>query len=116
MAMKARFSSQQQPVKVVESDGVADVFICLNEIQGTEEYPDMGDNPTKEIYYEYDYNEICGPSSELPISDIQENPERYLDYSYSKQDPNNLEQRISALEQEQAQMNSIFEEVVNSEI
>lgn len=30
MAIKARFSSQQQPVKIVESDGAAYVFICLN--------------------------------------------------------------------------------------
>ena len=46
--MKARFSSQQQPVKVVQADGMAYVFICLNEQRGTESYPDMGDGRSQE--------------------------------------------------------------------
>lgn len=83
MAMKARFSSQQQPVKVVQADGMAYVFICLNEQQGVESYPDMGDGRSQETYYEYDYNEIVGPASEIPLDDIRENPENYLSYEYS---------------------------------
>lgn len=114
MAMKARFSSQQQPVKVVESGETAYVFICLNEKEKTEEYPDMGEGQTRETYYEYDYNEICGPADALPLEDIQSNPEAYLEYACIREEPGNLEQRVAALEQEQAQMNSIFEEVVNN--
>lgn len=89
MGMKARFSSQQQPVKVVEADGTAYVFICLNGEEKIENYPDMGEGQTKEAYYEYDYNEIVGPASEIPLDDIQENPENYLDYAYppQKEDP-----------------------------
>lgn len=80
--MKARFSSQQQPVKVVQADGMAYVFICLNEQQGVESYPDMGDGQSQETYYEYDYNEIIGPTDNLPLEDIQAHPENYLDYKY----------------------------------
>ena len=82
MAMKARFSGQQQPVKVTRAGGTAYVFICLNETQGMETYPDMGDGQTQEIYYEYDYNEIVGLEAEIPIDDIRIHPENYLDYQY----------------------------------
>lgn len=84
--MKARFTSQQLPVKVVQKDGTAYVYICLNEIQGTENYPDMGEGQTQESYYEYDYNEIIGPVDALPLEDIQEYPENYLDYAYTPEE------------------------------
>ena len=114
---KARFSSQQQPVKVVQSDGMAYVFICLNEQRGVESYPDMGEGQTTETYYEYDYNEIVGPTDKLPLGDIQANPEQYLNYEYTenKTDVDSLVKRIEKLELENADMNRIFEEVVNSE-
>ena len=115
--MKARFSSQQQPVKVVRADGMAYIFICLNEQQGTESYPDMGDGKSQETYYEYDYNEIVGPTDKLPLDDIQAHPEQYLNYEYTenKTDVDSLVKRIEKLEQENADMNRIFEGVVNSE-
>ena len=115
--MKARFSSQQQPVKVVQADGMAYVFICLNEQRGTESYPDMGDGRSQETYYEYDYNEISGPFDKIPVDDIQAHPEQYLNYEYTenKTDVDSLIKRIEKLEQENADMNRIFEGVVNSE-
>ena len=115
--MKARFTSQQLPVKVVQKDGMAYVYICLNETQGTETYPDMGDGQTQESYYEYDYNEIIGPADALPLEDIQAHPEQYLNYEYTenKTDVDSLIKRIEKLEQENADMNKVFEEVVNSE-
>lgn len=87
--MKARFTGQQLPVKVVQKDGMAYVYICQNETRGTESYPDMGDGQTQESYYEYDYNEIIGPADALPLEDIQAHPEDYLDYAYTleKEDP-----------------------------
>lgn len=112
--MKARFTEQQPPVKIIQMDGIAYVFICLNEEYKTEEYPSMGNGNVKESYYEYDYNEICGPADALPLEDIQSNPEAYLEYAYIREEPGNLEQRVAALEQEREQMNSIFEEVVNN--
>ena len=83
--MKARFTSQQLPVKVVQKDGMAYVYICLNETQGTESYPDMGEGQTQESYYEYDYNEIIGPVDALPLEDIQTHTENYLDYAYDQE-------------------------------
>lgn len=115
--MKARFTTQQQPVKVIQKDGTAYVYICSNETQGTESYPDMGDGQTTETYYEYDYNEISGPFDKIPVDDIQAHPEQYLNYEYTenKTDVDSLIKRIEKLEQENVDMNRIFEGVVNSE-
>ena len=82
--MKARFSQPQLPVKTVATGGKTYIFICLNETQGTESYPDMGEGQTTETYYEYDYNEIVGPTDKLPLEDIQAHPENYLDYEYAE--------------------------------
>lgn len=84
--MKARFTEQQPPVKIIQKDGNAYVYICQNETRGTETYPDMGDGQTQEAYYEYDYNEIIGPADELPPEDIQAHPENYLDYVYAPEE------------------------------
>ena len=115
--MKARFTSQQLPVKIIQKDGTAYVYICQNETQGQETYPDMGEGQTTESYYEYDYNEISGPFDKIPVDDIQAHPEQYLNYEYTenKTDADSLIKRIEKLEQENADMNRVFEEVVNSE-
>ena len=83
--MKARFTQPQLPVRIVTAGNKTYVFICLNETQGTETYPDMGEGETIESYYEYDYNEIIGPVSEIPVDDIQLHPENYLEYEYKPQ-------------------------------
>ena len=83
--MRARFTSQKPPVKVIKKDGTAYVYICANETQGTEPYPDMGEGTTTESYFEYDYNEIIGPVDVLPLADIEDNPEAYLNYAYTPQ-------------------------------
>lgn len=115
--MKAKFSQQQPSVKIIQKDGTAYVYICQNETQGQETYPDMGDGQTTETYYEYDYNEISGPFDKIPVDDIQAHPEQYLNYEYTenKTDVDSLIKRIEKLEQENVDMNRIFEEVVNSE-
>ena len=115
--MKARFSQPQLPVKTVSAGDKTYIFICLNETQGTESFPDMGEEQTTETYYEYDYNEIVGPTDKLSLEDIQANPENYLDYEYIPEDlgVDALIKRIEKLEQENADMNRIFEEVVNGE-
>ena len=82
--MKARFSQPQMPDKTVAAGDKTYIFICLNETQGTESFPDMGEEQTTETYYEYDYNEIVGPSDKLPLEDIQAHPENYLDYKYTE--------------------------------
>lgn len=82
--MKARFLQPQLPVKTVTSGDKIYIFLCLNETQGKESYPDIGEGQTHETYYEYDYNEIIGPTDKLPIDDIQAHPENYLDYKYTE--------------------------------
>lgn len=117
MSIKARFQQQQPPVDIRQINGIVYVFICLNETQRTETYLDMGDVEIQETYYEYDYNEIIGPADALPLEDIQAHPEQYLNYEYTenKTDVDSLIKRIKKLEQENADMNRIFEGVVNSE-
>lgn len=94
--MKVRFSQQQSPVKVIQKDGMAYVYICQNETQGQETYPDTGDGQTTETYYEYDYNEIIAPADALPLEDIQAHPGDYLDYTYQ---PEASDPGIQALEE-----------------
>lgn len=117
MSIKARFQQQQPPVDIRQIGGKIYVYICLNGQEKTETYPDMGDGQTQESYYEYDYNEIIGPAGKLPLADIQAHPEQYLNYEYTenKTDVDSLIKRIEKLEQENADMNRVFEEVVNSE-
>lgn len=97
--MKARFSTQQPPVKYIEKDGIAYIYICQNETQGQETYPDMGEGQTTENYYEYDYNEIIGPSDKLPIDDIQAHPENYLEYTYKPEEESKEDSGAKALKE-----------------
>ena len=103
--MKARFSQPQLPVKTVAAGDKTYIFICLNETQGTESYPDMGEVQTIETYYEYDYNEIAGPTDKLPLEDIQAHPENYLEYVYTEQKEDPEDDRVKKLEE---QVNSIL--------
>lgn len=96
--MKAKFSQQQPPVKIIQRDGTAYVYICQNETQGTDTYSDMGDGQTTENYYEYDYNEIVGPTDKLPLDDIQANPENYLDYEYAEKSDDPGEKALEEIE------------------
>lgn len=97
--MKARFSQPQQRVKTITSGEKIYIFLCLNETQGTETYPDMGEGQTKETYYEYDYNEIIGLSEELPLDDIREHPGNYINYVHKETKANeDIETRVSNIE------------------
>ena len=95
--MRARFGLQQQPVKIVQKDGTAYIYICLNETQGQETYPDMGEGQTVESYYEYDYNEVIGDADKLPLDDMQAYPENYLDYVYKDEASETVEQKLQTL-------------------
>lgn len=95
--MRARFSEPQLPVKVIQGDSKAYVFICLNETRGMETYPDMGEGQSTESYYEYDYNEIIGDADKLPLDDIQAYPENYLDYVYKDEAGKTVEQKLQTL-------------------
>ena len=97
--MKARFSQPQLPVKTVAAGDKTYIFICLNETQGTESYPDMGEGQTTEAYYEYDYNEIVGPTENLPLDDIQARPENYLNYKYADNTDDPGEKALKEIEE-----------------
>ena len=97
--MKARFSQPQLPVKTITAGDKTYIFICMNETQGTESYPDMGEGQTTEAYYEYDYNEIVGPTENLPLDDIQARPENYLNYKYADNTDDPGEKALKEIEE-----------------
>ena len=78
---KARFSSQQQTVTVLEDTDKYYIFICLNEEKKTEKL----ENVDKELeYFEYDYVEIVEFKENIDIKDVKDNPSKYLHYTNSK--------------------------------
>lgn len=75
---KARFSSQQQAVKIIEDIEKYYIFICLNEEKKTEKLKDTD----KELeYFEYDYAEIVELKENIDIKDVKSNPSKYLHYT-----------------------------------
>lgn len=72
---KARFSESQQPVKIIENGDMVTVFICLNGVEKTDE-----NTLSSASYIEYDYNEFVEEKSLLDIDDLNNNPEKYLNY------------------------------------
>lgn len=74
---KARFSESQQPVKIIENSDMITVFICLNGIEKTDE---NAFEKSSASYIEYDYNEFVEEKSLLDIDDLNNNPEKYLNY------------------------------------
>lgn len=77
--VKARFLSEQQPVKVVNDGEKVYVFICLNGVKGVHKY-NMDESNTSEEYIEYDYNEFVTHKGEIDIDDVYTNPDKYLNY------------------------------------
>ena len=90
--MKARFFTPQDAVKIVSMRGTDYVFLCLNEQEVQETYPEMYDSEeTERTVYEYDYAEIREPSGVLDFNDVRDNPEKYLEYEPVKEEPDSLE-------------------------
>ena len=73
-------------------DGKTYVFLCLNEVETQETYPEMdGVMSEPQTVYEYDYAEIIEDDGILDLNDVAENPENYLDYTPGKAEPDSLE-------------------------
>ena len=53
----------------------------------------------KTKYYEYDYNEIVGPTENLPLDDIQARPENYLNYKYADNTDDPGEKALKEIEE-----------------
>lgn len=111
---KARFTEQQPPVKIIQKDGNAYVFICQNETQRLKTYPDIGEGQTEQGYYEYDYNEFSAPTGIFDLEDIQAHPENYLEYVYTEQKEDPEDDRVKNLEEQVNSILNAIERGVNS--
>lgn len=87
--MKARFDVKQPPVKIIESNDIAYVFICLNEEEKEEQIIEEVDsieseeseiNTVTTTYYEYNYNEFTINNDSSVLNDIEQHPENYISY------------------------------------
>ena len=101
---KGFFVEKQKPVSSVEDKkrGTITVFICHNERQEAVETQvdssEMGTETTgSSMQWVYDFNSFTAPIADVDLTDIEANPEKYLDY-----DPNIDE--IAALRKENAEL------------
>lgn len=83
--MRARFITEQQPVKIVESDKYIYVFLCLNGEEKFEDYSSTDENGNikteTQNYIEYDYAELIidKDDPQYDIADIKKNPQSYIE-------------------------------------
>ena len=76
---KARYFTKQKPTNIIElNDNKLYVFICLNETYGVYE---NNEQMNSEEYVEYDYNEFVVNKDSVDVEDIENNPEKYLEYT-----------------------------------
>ena len=76
---KARYFTKQKPTNIIElNDNKLYVFICLNETYGVYE---NNEQTNSEKYVEYDYNEFVVNKDSVDVEDIENNPEKYLEYT-----------------------------------
>lgn len=77
---RAKFASEQQPVKTVIDGNKIYVFICLNGVHGTDVQDGYDGEQVTEEYIEYDYNEFTIDKDAINLDDIINDPEKYLNY------------------------------------
>ena len=77
--MKARFTSEQPSVRVVETNNCSYDFICLNGETKTE-LVEQDDNTEPQLYIEYDYGELTiqKDNPTYDIEDVKAHPELYI--------------------------------------
>lgn len=91
--MKARFLTEQKPVKVVETNEYYYIFICINGKEKSEycssttleEGEGKKEITSEQDYIEYDYTELIieKENPEYDIEDIKAHPENYIDINDS---------------------------------
>lgn len=106
---KSRFMERQQPVLVVEKDKVY-VYICLNEIEVTEDHTNGEESTEPVTMYEYDYNEIIEDVGVLNIDDVKANPEKYLNYEKATEKTD--KERIAELEAMNAELSTTVDSIL----
>lgn len=77
---RAKFASEQQPVKTVIDGEKVYVFICLNGVAGIDIQDSYNGEQVTEEYIEYDYNEFTVDKDVIDLNDIINYPEKYLNY------------------------------------
>lgn len=77
--MKARFTSEQPSVRVVETNNCSYVFICINGETKTE-LVEQNDTTEPQSYIEYDYGELTiqKDNPTYDIEDVKAHPELYI--------------------------------------
>lgn len=93
--MRAKFQKQQQPVNVIEKNNYYYFFLCLNETFYQEKIEEEGSLYYEDVY-EYDYYEFSEDKNKIKISEVEQNPEKYLNY---KEKSKSIEEKIQELQQ-----------------
>lgn len=97
--IKAKFTSEQQPVRIVEDGNKVYVYICLNGVHGADVQDGVDGGQLAEEYIEYEYNEFVADKDSIDLDDVRNNPENYLDYTIP---------RITELEQLRADVDYLL--------
>ena len=112
--MEAKFTEQQPPVRWQElGNGLVDVTICLNEKTVTEAIED-GEDHQEALEYEYDFNQFREKIDNISRQDVEDNPEKYLDYEPLKEPVvEELQEQIQILK---VQNNDLEQQVTETQI
>lgn len=78
MPVRASFDTEQNAVKICETEDVVYISICLNG-EWTERKYDA--NEEAQRVWECDYNEIITDKGKIDVDDVKTNPERYLSWT-----------------------------------
>lgn len=84
MRTKAKFSDKQPQLRTIMIDGNLRYFICVNEEEKTEIVDGIDTNSAPSTYWEYDYNEFTDETGTIMVSDVEADPEAYVDYVPNK--------------------------------
>ena len=81
--MRARFDAEQPQFKTADlGNGKTAVFLCANG-EWKEEDTETGTFR----YWECDYHEIIGKTEDIPLEEIRQNPDAYMDFKVVVEKP-----------------------------
>jgi len=87
---KSNLRHKTSGIDSYKDSGTAYAQITAN----AEEHTAKDEEGNDYTYWEVDFNEIIGPESELPLDEIEADPESFLDYQYSAK---TTEQKVADL-------------------
>ena len=110
---QAHFNNEQPNFQTETYNGQTRVQLCVNGEWKEVEYGFEGGKILKSKQWVCDYNEFIAPADELPLDDIKENPQEYLDYVPSAQQPKKaIEKRVDTLEVTQDELCDVITELM----